>query len=117
MLSKSYIYLRGRMGVTLMSDSGVSLLLGDHPRIDPIRALDIDPRPIFTGFVPAMGGVLDDHIETWFQLSDSPPEPPAIGVRDVVDLGLSQEWLAPPDREHSDRLLREMSPRQRVAIR
>jgi hypothetical protein len=117
MLTKSYIYLRGRMGLTLMSDSNVSLLLGDHPRIDPIRSLAIDPRPIFTGFVPAMEGVLDDHIETWFQLSDMPPGPPPVGLRDVVDLELRQDWLAPPDREHSDRLLREMSPRERVAVR
>ena len=117
MLTKSYIHLRGRVGLTLMTQSGVSLLLGDHPRIEPIRELDVDPRPIFTGFVPAMAGVLDDHVETWFQISDGPPGPPSVGLKEVIDLGLGQEWLDPPDRVHSDRLMRELSPRKRVARR
>lgn len=117
MLTKSYIYLRGRMGVGLGGHEQAHLLLGDHPRIDPIKDLDVNPKPLFTGFMPTMAGVLDDHVETWYLTSDSPPGPPREGMKDVVDLGLSQEWLPPPNRDYSDQLLRELSPREQVGVR
>ena len=116
MLYKSYIHLRGRMGFHL-GGGGARLLIGDHPRMDPIKQLDINPEAIFSGFAPHIDGVLDDHIETWYLTSDQPPPPPAVGMESVVDLTLSEQWLAPPDRAKSDRLLRLLTPREAVGQR
>lgn len=110
-LTKSHLHLRGRAGVT-PGGTGARLLLGDHDRAGPLTLLDIDPSPRFTAFLPAMAGVLDDHVETWFLTAEAPPPPPPVGLRDVVGLGLGQEWLEPPDRDRSDRLIEQLSPRQ-----
>lgn len=113
LLAKSYVHVRGRVGLSLRGREA-RLLVGDHPRMRPLKTLDIDPRPVVTGFIPSTSGVLDDHAESWFLTSDSPPGAAAVGLRDVVDLGTSQEWLAPPDRAASDRLLERLSPDERV---
>jgi hypothetical protein len=116
LLTKSYIDMRGRVGMSL-SGEGVRLLVGDHPRMDPIKKLDISPAPLIWGFMPEVDGVLDDHIETWYLTGDTPPGPAPVGTRDVVNLGLSQTWLDPPDRVRSDRMMRELSPTERVGGR
>ena len=100
-----------------LSGEGVRLLVGDHPRMDPIKKLDISPAPLIWGFMPEVDGVLDDHIETWYLTGDTPPGPAPVGTRDVVNLGLSQTWLDPPDRVRSDRMMRELSPAERVGRR
>ena len=41
----------------------------------------------------------------------------ATGLRDVVDLTLSQQWLAPPDRGSSDLLMAALSAAERVGQR
>jgi Acetoacetate decarboxylase (ADC) len=117
LLTKSYIRLHGRMGVSIRGGPGAALLMGEHERATPLKHIGIDPQPLFTAFVPALAGVLDDHIETWFLTADAPPGPPAVGVESIVGLGLDQQWLAPPDREGSDRLLKELSPWERVGSR
>jgi hypothetical protein len=116
MMTKSYVYMKGKMGFTVGGGGAgaTRLLVGDHPRMDPIRRLDIDPAPLFTGYAPRIDGVLDDHIETWFLTADEPPGPPAEGMRDVVDLTLDEEWLAPPDRKASDLLLDTLTADQAV---
>lgn len=108
-LTRSAVRMRGRAGVTL-GGKGARLILGDHPRALPLKLLDIDEDALLTAFLPSFAGVLDDHVEMWFRTSAEPVDPPAVGLRDVVDLGLSQEWLPAPDREHSDRLLAELGP-------
>jgi hypothetical protein len=113
LLAKSYVHVRGRGGLSLRSREA-RLLIGDHPRMRPLKTLDIDPRPVVTGFIPATNGVLDDHVETWFLTSESPPGGAQVGLWDIVDLGTSQQWLAPPDRASSDRLLERLSPDERV---
>jgi hypothetical protein len=113
LLAKSSIHVRGRMGLSLRVGEA-RLLIGDHPRMDALKTLDIDPRPLVTGFIPATRGVLDDHAETWFLTSASPPGGAQVGLRDVVDVGTSQEWLAPPDRASSGRLLERLGPDERV---
>lgn len=113
LLTKSYISMRGAVGIGL-GGSGATLLVGDHPRAEALKPLDIDPKPLFTGFVPRMSGVLDDHVETWYLTADEPPGPPKEGMRDVVDLGLGEEWLPPPDRHLSDAMLLRYTPAQRV---
>jgi hypothetical protein len=85
--------------------------------MDPIKALDVSPAPLLWGFMPEVDGVLDDHVETWYLTGDTPPGPAAVGIRDVVNLGLSETWLDPPNRERSDRMMKDMTPEERVGKR
>jgi hypothetical protein len=116
MLFKSYIHLRGQMGMR-PGGRGARLLVGDHPRADPIRRLDINPKALFTGFAPTMDGVLDDHVESWYMTAEAPPAPPTVGLPEVVGLTLSQTWLHPPDRVTSDLLMDRLTPDERVGRR
>jgi hypothetical protein len=96
LLMKSTLYFKARAGFTLRKKGAARLTIGDHPRVRALKGLEVEPDPIFTAFIPAANGVLDDHFEGWFL---SFPEPPAArpeGFESVIDLGLSEEWLAPP---------------------
>jgi Acetoacetate decarboxylase (ADC) len=116
MLYKSYVHLRGGTGVT-PGGRQAKLLIGDHPRAEPLKQLNIRPTALATGFTPVVDGVLDDHIETWYLTADTPPPIAPVGLRDVIDLSLSQKWLSPPDRESSDLLMTALSPSERVGLR
>jgi hypothetical protein len=96
MLMKSSVYFKGPMHVAFGRGADARLTLGDHPRVDPLRTLEIAGRPLFTGYLPAARGVLDDHFESWFLSYEQPPLTEPEGLKSVVDLGLSQEWLDPP---------------------
>jgi hypothetical protein len=97
MLMKSYIYFKGKLWVSLFKKGSARLTLGDHPRLAMLKDLEIGPDPIFTGFVPEAHGVLDDYYESWFLSFDRRPEAmTGEGMDSVIDLGLGQEWLAPP---------------------
>ncbi|MFI7632586.1 acetoacetate decarboxylase family protein [Nonomuraea sp. NPDC049400] len=111
MLVKSSVTLRGRMGVTRGAGPDSRLLIGDHERAAWLKRLDVGDRPFLTAFIPALRGVLDDHVESWFLTSASPLPPPGDGLGAVVGLGLGQDRLPPPDRAGSDRLL---EPREHV---
>lgn len=96
MLFKSSIYFSGKAGFTFKKKGAARLMLGTHPRVQPLRSLGIDPNPLCTVFVPAADGVLDDHLESWFLSSETAPSSPPEGMQSVVDLGLGQEWLPAP---------------------
>jgi hypothetical protein len=96
MLMKAYSYIGGRAGFSVLSKRACRLYIGDHPRVRPLKALKIEPRPFFTAFLPSASGVLDDHFEGWFLTYDEPPSMPSEGLESVVELGLGQEWLDPP---------------------
>lgn len=98
MLMKSYIYFGGKLGFSLFKKGSARLLIGDHPRMAPLKTLDIDPDPIFSGFFPTTAGVLDDHYEGWFVTANQPITTPMEGLESTFPLGQSQEWLAPPQR-------------------
>ncbi len=66
MLNKSYIYFRGRGGVKRPLARVARLTLGDHPRMAPLRRLNVRERPLFAGYLPSTQGILDDHMESWF---------------------------------------------------
>jgi hypothetical protein len=53
--------------------------------------------PIATVFLPSITGTLDDHIEGWFLDLDQLPETAPEGLEAVINLGLSEDWLAPPN--------------------
>lgn len=96
MLFKSSVYFKTRLGFHLFRKGSAKLTLGDHPRVQALKHLEIGPDALVAAFAPAADGLLDDHCESWFlsetQLSDTLPE----GMESVVNLGQSQEWLAPP---------------------
>lgn len=96
LLVKSYIHFKGKMGLSLMKKGAAKLTLGTHPRVQALKTLDISPDPFCTIFIPAADGILDDYFESWFLTFDELPPTPPEGLESVVDLGQSQEWLAPP---------------------
>jgi hypothetical protein len=108
MLFKSSVYFKGKLGFNLMKKGSARLLIGDHPRVQALKELEIDPNPLFSAFLPAANGVLDDHFECWYLSEPELPKMVPEGMESVVNLGQSQEWLAPPapidDKEflHSD---------------
>jgi Acetoacetate decarboxylase (ADC) len=100
MLMKSYIYFQGKGTFALGRWARARLKIGDLPRVQALKGLQIGERPIFTGFIPEAHGVLDDHFESWFLSSAEPPQSPPEGFESVIDLGLGQEWLPPPSAKH-----------------
>lgn len=103
MLMKSRIHFTSKLGFFLAKKGSARLTIGDHPRVQALKTLDISPDPLFTGFFPAVRGVLDDHVESWFLSSQHPPQEPPEGLESVVGLGLSQQWLAPPKRSDAEK--------------
>lgn len=96
LLMASYIYFKGGMHVALGRRASARLYLGSHPRMDPLRELDIASDPVFTAWMPTTRGVLDDHFEGWFLTSPEPVTETPEGLESVADLGHGEEWLAPP---------------------
>jgi hypothetical protein len=97
MLFKSYIHFRGRGGVNLPFTRTGRLEIGPHPRVAPLKRLDISERPLLTGWLPTTAGTLDDHVESWFLTYAEPPAEVPEGMESVVDLTLSEDWLPPPN--------------------
>lgn len=97
MLMKSDVYFRAHAGFNVPFTRSARLEIGDHPRMQALKGLDIARRPLFSGFFPETRGVLDDHVESWFLTYAAPPAGPFEGMESVVDLEKAQDWLAPPD--------------------
>jgi len=98
MLMKSCIYFNGHLGFSLFKRGSARLLLGEHPRMAPLKMLDIRPDPIFAGFFPSINGVLDDYMECWFVTEEQAITHPMEGLETTYGLGQSQTWLPPPRR-------------------
>jgi len=98
MLMKSYIYFKGKLGMSLFAPGSARLLIGDHSRMAPLKTLDIDPHPIAAGFFPSTAGVLDDYFECWFLTGARKPVHAMPGLETTFPLGQSQDWLPPPQR-------------------
>jgi hypothetical protein len=96
MLMKSNISFRGRAGFNLPLTRSARLQIGEHPRVQMLKRLEISSRPLFCGYFPSTEGILDDHIDSWFLSFATPPSAVPEGMESVVGLGQSQEWLAPP---------------------
>lgn len=97
MMFKSTIYFNARTAFRLGGKAKAKFVIGDHPRVQKLKELEISDQPLFTAFIPTMAGVLDDHTESWFVHFDEPPESVGEGMESVVNLPLSEEWLAPPN--------------------
>jgi Acetoacetate decarboxylase (ADC) len=100
MLMKSTVYFKGRAGIAFGRGAKGRFELGDHPRLQPLQALDIAAKPVFTVFFPEAHGVLDDHSESWFLDFERPPVALPEGLESVVGLGLGEEWPPPPSAPH-----------------
>jgi hypothetical protein len=96
MLMKSTIYFRGKGGINLPFSRSARLVIGDHPRVAPLKQLGVSERPLITAWLPDTTGTLDDHFECWFLTFPEPPREVPEGLESVVGLGQSQDWLAPP---------------------
>jgi hypothetical protein len=99
MLFRSWIHFRARAAPNLPLRRAARLEIGDHPRVAPLKELGIGSRPLLAAFLPEVRGALDDHVEGWFLSYKQPPAGPPEGLESVVDLGLSREWLPPPDAD------------------
>lgn len=96
MLTKSFVYFEGEADVAFGKRARARLVVGDAPQVAALHGLGIAPDPLFTAYLPATRGVLDDHFECWFLTSEAPGRTYGEPLGSVVDLGLSQEWLDPP---------------------
>ena len=95
MLFKSSIFFKGKIGFSLFKRGSARIEFGDHPRAEPLRALN-PGEPIFSGFFPETAGVLDDHFECWFESHATAPTAAPAGLEAVFGLPNSEEWLPPP---------------------
>jgi len=101
MLMRSDIFLDNKAGFNLFSKAKARFVIGDHPRLQTLKKLDIQDC-MATVYLPSIKGVLDDHIESWFLTHDQLPKEVPQGLESVVDLSLSEDWLAPPTAEVPD---------------
>ena len=101
MLMRSGVYFKGHVQVGLGHRARARMYLGDHPRVQPVKELRIDPKPVFTAYLDDVRGALDDHFEAWFLSWEGTPES-GEGLESVIDLGLSQDWLDPPTAPYGD---------------
>jgi hypothetical protein len=96
MLMKSYIHFKGKLGFSLFKNAQARFVVGDHPRAEKLKTLEIGKKAIATVYLPSIGGTLDDHFEAWFLHYDQALEEAPEGLESVVDLELDEEWLTPP---------------------
>jgi hypothetical protein len=98
MLMKSRVSFSDRAEVAVGKRAHGQLLIGDHPRMDPLRALGISDSPSFVACMPHSHGVLDDHCESWFLTDRRAPDAarPPQGLESVVGLPSDDSWLPPP---------------------
>ncbi len=96
MLMKSYVYFEGKIGFRLFQKDSARLYIGDHPRMQALKDLDIDPNPIFAAYFPETQGILDDYFESWFLTYPTLPSTIPEGLESVTKLGQGQDWLKPP---------------------
>lgn len=101
MLMKSYIYFKGKAGLTLFKKGAARLTLGNHPNAAQLKFLEIEADPIFTAYLPKTIGILDDYFESWFLSYPDMPAQTGEGLESVFHLGYGEEWLEKPNRQNT----------------
>lgn len=96
MLMKSYIYFQGKAGLHLFKKDSARLHIGNHPKMQALKTLNIDPKPVFAAYFPETHGRLDDHFESWFLSYAEAPKQTPEGLESVINLGRGEEWLPSP---------------------
>lgn len=95
-LMKSTIFFSDDVEAAVGPRARAELRLGPHPRMDPLRDVDLAERPLFVACLPHSHGVLDDHFEGWFLTGARRPDDPPEGLESVVGLPNDQTWLPAP---------------------
>ena len=99
MMMRSFVYIRGKASIGLGRESG-RLLMGNHPRTDALKSLNLAATPAFTAYIPNLHGVLDDYFDSWFATSPVPlPEMQGEGLETTHPLGFGEDWPPPPARD------------------
>jgi hypothetical protein len=100
MIYRSYIYFKGKAGLWLRKRGAARFLIGDHPSVAHLKTLNADTDPLFAAYMPAITGVLDDYLESWFVTW---PKAPAAqvgeGLETTYPLGYGQDRPPPPVRD------------------
>jgi len=96
MLMKSDIFLNTNFGFNLFSKAKARFVIGDHPRLQAMKELNIGPA-MATIYLPSITAILDDRIESWFLTFDQLPKKTPEGFESVINLTQSEAWLSPPD--------------------
>jgi hypothetical protein len=96
MLWKSNLHFKAKAGLSMFRKGSAELLIGDHPRMEMLKRLEIGKDPLFVAFIPSAQGVLDDHVEGWFYSEPNPITVRPEGFESVVSLGLGQDWPPSP---------------------
>jgi hypothetical protein len=97
LLMKSSVYFDAHVGLNVPFTRSARIQIGDHPRVDALRGLNVASRPLFSAYMSESRGILDDHFESWFLSYEEPPAVAPEGMESVVGLDQSQAWLAPPN--------------------
>ncbi len=98
MLMKSYVYFKTKLGFTLGAKNKIhaKLIVGDHPKVQWLKDLDIADSPFITAFLPSFEGTLDDHFESWFLTAPNKISQVPEGLETTYPLGYSEEWPSTP---------------------
>jgi hypothetical protein len=98
MLMKSYVYFKTKLGFTLGRKNKTmgQLIIGDHPRVQWLKHLDIADSPFMSAFLPRFEGNLDDHFECWFITSKNKITEQPEGLEMTHPLGYAEEWPTTP---------------------
>lgn len=78
---RARLYVKPRVSMALWGGASARLAIGDHPRAQPLDALEVASEPLFTIYAPQVEGVLDDRITSWFVTRDAPPGRTTTGRR------------------------------------
>ncbi|HWV15660.1 MAG TPA: acetoacetate decarboxylase family protein [Cellvibrio sp.] len=97
MLMKSYVNFKTKLGFTLgkRNRQEAELHIGNHPKVQWLKTLDIESSPFVTAYLPSFEGMLDDHFECWFVTSKTPITSVPEGLEQTFPLGYGQDW--PPN--------------------
>jgi Acetoacetate decarboxylase (ADC) len=97
MIMASYIYFNSKASINLFKSAQAKLFIGDHPRMDRLKTLDINPKALFTAYLPSSTGTLDDHFECWFATYEQPNINSSEGFEAVFNLQNNEDWLPNPN--------------------
>ncbi len=95
---KSFVHFAGKPSLAMFKGAKATLTVGDNPRVAWMKDIGISETPIMTTYYPEFSGLLDDYVEAWFLRTAQKPTEPYEGLDTVADLGLSEEWPPPPNR-------------------
>lgn len=96
MLMKSDVFVKGSANMAFGKKAKAKFVIGNHPRAQYLRELEIEEQPLFTAYIPDAVGTLDDHLECWFLKHDTDVFEETEGMESVVNLGQGQEWPPAP---------------------